>query len=258
MTRDSYGLIVTTEGDGGDSARYMWCFGLANHLREKHQLKVYYEVNHPQANIMLLEPAPGVVIRHPNPLKWWSHIDETSRDQTLGAFVYAQIHDREFLTRLVKAHRARWWFCSNKKDQLWFQSSVINRALGGWWRTALLYITDWFFLFDFFVNIGWLPKYNDGKKKWIWFDPDDTGPLWNAVIALCQPGYETFVRRFIRWLYGSYLPENLGTVAYKEWHSLAAGLMWECRLSAKGNPDLAEMWRVLVYEYFPRWKVHRW
>ncbi len=258
MTRDSYGLIVTADGNGGDTLRYQSCFGLANYLRDKYQLKLSYEVNTPEANIALLEKSPGVVIRHPNPLEWWSDPLNTSRDQTIGAFIYGQIYSRPFLDRLVKAHRARWWVCSNKSDILWFQASVINRALGGWFRSLSLYITDWFFLFDVIVIFGWLPHFDDGKKKWIWYDPDHVGADWNAVLALCQPGYETFVRRFIRWFYGSYRPENLGTAAFKEAHPIAAALMWESRIEAKGNPDLAEMWRTIVYEMFPSWRVYRW
>jgi len=194
-----------------------------------------------------LEVSPGVIIRHPDATKWYSSPEKTSRDQTLGAFIVGQIYYPEFLERLVTAHKARAWFCSNKTDNLWFSWSVISRARNKW---LMLYLTDLFFLFDLIVIFGWLPKYDDGTKKLRWYDPDNTGPDWNFVLALTQPGHETFIRKIVRKLYGKYRPLNNGNIILKEWHPVAAALIWESR---KDCPDLAELWRQISYEMFPRW-----
>lgn len=247
MFRDSFGLIVTKTGDGGDTARREWCFWLANYWREKLQLEPKHSVNNAKQTIALLEASPGVIVRHPDPLKWYSKPDKTSRDQTLGAFIIGQIYDKEFLSRLVDAHKKRFWLCSNNTDNLWFSWSVITRARGKWFS---LYLTDWFFLFDLLVIFGWLPKFDDGTKKLRWYDPDNTGPDWNFVLALTQPGHETFIRKLVRWLYGQYRPLNNGNTHLKEWHPVAGALIWESRVDC---PELAEMWRPLCYEFFPRW-----
>lgn len=247
MFRDSFGLIVTKSGDGGDTARREWCFWLASYLRKGLGMREEYSAVTPKDVINLLEISSGIIVRHPQPHTWWSDYKQTSRDQTLGAFVHGQLYDKEFLNRLVKAHRARGWICSNGTDNLWF-TSVPSRAMGGW-HNLILYITDWFFFFDFLVAVGWLPVFDDGKKKWQWYDPSDTGKFWNACIAMCQPGHETFIRRLARWVWGNFTRENSGTEGFNEKHPIVAGLMWESR---EDTPDLALMWRPLIYAFFPR------
>lgn len=262
MFRDSWGLIVTQSGDGGDSLRYESCFWLGHHLRGKLQLSQPYSRLSPEQVISLVEVKPGVVVRHPNALEWWSDPKNTSRDQTLGAFILGQVFDYPFLRRLIQTHSKRWWMCSNGSDSLWL-SSVVPRARGGAYN-ILLYITDWFFLFDFFVAIGWLPVYDDGKKKLKWYDPDDTGKFWNLSLAMCQPGWETWIRRLMRWVFANFCRQNNGTVmtaqrttlsgaivetTLREPHPIAAALKWEARTD---TPELADMWIPLIYRYFPR------
>lgn len=258
MFRDSWGLIVTQSGDGGDSLRYEGCFWLAYYLRIKLKLEAVYSKLTVFQVIDLVEvkkmkdgqPAEGtgVVVRHPDATKWWSDPKNTSRDQTLSAFIIAGIYDQEFLKRLIKAHRSRWWFCSNGTDNLWL-TSVIPRARGGLFN-ILLYLTDWFFLFDFFVAIGWIPTYDDGKKKWKWYDPDDTGKFWNLCLAMTQPGHDTIIRKFMRWVFGNFSRKNNGSSAFNEPHPVAAALLWESR---NDTADLGRMWVEIVYRYFPRW-----
>lgn len=247
MFRDSFGLIVTQSGDGGDSLRYEGCFWLANYLRQQRQMKEEYSALTPHQVIAQLEVRPGIVARHPNPLEWWSDPKNTSRDQTLSAFILGQLYDRQFLYRLVRAHRERYWICSNGTDNLWF-TSVPNRAMGGW-HNLLLYITDWFFFFDYLNAIGLIPTYNDGKKKWVWYDATDTGKFWNASLAMCQPGHETFIRRLVRWTFANFASTNAGTKLYNESHPIIAGLKWEAR---NDTPDLAAMWAPIIECYFPR------
>ncbi len=261
MFRDSWGLIVTANGDGGDSLRRENCFWLAHYLRGKMLLDQPHSRLIPQEVITLCEvrkeieiegvrltEATGVVIRHPDPTQWWSDPKNTSRDQTLGMFILGQLYDREFLNRLIETHRKRWWFCSNGTDNLWF-TSVIHRARGGVFN-VLLYVTDWFFLFDFFSAIGMFPTYDDGKKKWTFYDPDDTGKFWNLSLAMCQPGHDTVVRKLMRWIFANFSRQNNGTVAFKETHPVAAALLWESR---DDTPELGQIWIPLIYQYFPRW-----
>jgi hypothetical protein len=250
MYRDRYGLIVTKSWDGGDSLRYEGAFWLANKLRAELIMREEHSVNTPAEVIDLIEPyksQPGVVVRNPNPSEWWSDPKNTSRDQTLSAFIIAQLHDRDFLDRLVRAHRARWWLCSNNSDILWF-TSVVPRARGGFWN-IMLYVTDWFFFFDFLSAVGAFPVYDDGQKKWKFYDPKDTGKFWNLCLAMCQPGYETFIRKMARWIFGHFARKNAGTEAFNEPHPVAAALQWECM---DDTPDLGRMWKPLVYFYFPR------
>jgi len=260
MIRDSYGLIVskdrlTGELDGGDSARATWCFWLAQYLLGK--VKSVFEkpsgaVNSFYQDMNILETYPGFIIRNPKPNTFWTDVAYTSRDQTLGAIICAGIFDHNFLSRLWRAHKKRYFFCSNNKDTLIAYFSLWIRAYNFKFLWPILWFTDLFFVLSAMERAGILPRWVHEKKRLIWIrDPDDVGDDWNLILCLAQPNLETPIRNFARWFYINYRQENFGEREFGEKCKPIAAILWYERAygNGTGNPVLASMWKKILYEW---------
>ena len=68
-------MLVTNEGDGGDSAFFTGHYHLANYANTGQKYnEVFRFLDH-------LEKQPGLFVRHPDSAKWYSSLDRMSRDQ---------------------------------------------------------------------------------------------------------------------------------------------------------------------------------
>jgi hypothetical protein len=252
FTRDPYGLLVHTlpaPYDGGDTAADEWTFWLGLHLRKQIGLDNLWitSPNSFYTTRTWLE-SDGIIVRNPEPGKWWSNWKYTSRDQTLGAIICAGIYDKPMLNRLWDKHRQRWFFCSNGTDSLLFYWSVWLRAFDNLWLNWLLVLTDLLFLPSVLERCGVFPRWDHDKKKFVWISPDDVGDDRNMVLCLVQPGQETLTRKFLRLLYCNFRPQSLGFDADK--HPIAGAFAWFFRPSSGGNYGLFLMWREIIHEKF--------
>lgn len=181
---DDYGLIVQSDLDGGDSANRVGLYGVAsefNPLATKDNFNVM---------AVLVEPEPGLGIRHPDPDKWYSKLKYFSRDQhsalILGGILAG---NTELVKRFFHKHLSRFGAYQNFQ----FNSTDVDgkykfvtgdiaspehwgyyiRGLNMWYLYPLLPVCDLFMLINSLVIIG---------KSW--YDADDTSNDLNHIAAL--------------------------------------------------------------------------
>lgn len=95
MTLDSYAVIVQKDMDGGDTLHREGLYAFGQKIRYDYfNNAVILEgpiARRPDSiqNIMdRFEVAPGIYVRHPDPSRWYSNPDATSRDQLLPVIAY--------------------------------------------------------------------------------------------------------------------------------------------------------------------------
>jgi hypothetical protein len=281
MYIDAYAIIVQKDFDGGDSLHREGMYGFALKLRQDkniaprlplrqenpgHQRGLASEV--PQAHSLdPFEVAPGIYVRHPDPEKWYSNPDTTSRDQLFPVIAYcAAYEDYPRLGRLFLAVARRGFFAQNwirigenetsRKipDPMHMNIAHFIRA-GGWW-TAPLY--PLLFAFDALELIGTvltalplhfrddhlIPRFKNGN------DVDDN----NVVVGhLLAANYKpTPFSALSRYFYAITRPKNLGNTKLGEKNAVMGALRWYHRseFDGHGNPEIAELYRPLIEEYF--------
>jgi hypothetical protein len=213
------------------------------------------------------EVAPGIYVRHPDPNKWYSNPETTSRDQVIPVIAYcAAYEDYPRLWRLFKATAQRGMFAqnfirngdgeTNKKipDPMILNFSQFIRA-GGWW-TAPLY--PLLFVFDTIELVGtalsalplhfkddhWLPRLKNEN------DVDDNNiVVQHLLAAIYKP---TPMSELNRYLYSITRPKNFGNTKLGEDNPVMGALRWYHRSEYGGeaNPEIAELYRPLIEKYF--------
>ena len=118
---DKYGLIVQTDGDGGDSLNRHGLLGII--------MSQYDEVSDTTKDwwhdsYLLYQRVTNEYVRHPKPNTFWSDPALTSRDQMIPNWIAWGLHAGEN-DRLLE------WWTSHKKRLLFFQN---NRTTSGKWR----------------------------------------------------------------------------------------------------------------------------
>lgn len=273
MYLDAYAIIVQKDMDGGDSLQRegMHAFGsklIAINFKTELDI-VDATPRRPAAENALdkFEVEPGIYIRHPDPAKWYSNPDTTSRDQLTPVIAYcAAYEDYPRLWRLFKATLKRGMFAQNfvridedpndRKipDPMPLSISQFIRA-GGWW-TAPLY--PLLLVFDNIDLMGTILRTIPVR-----FDDDHWLPRWrmdddvddnNIIIShLLAAHYKpTPASELSRYLYSITRNENLGNTKLGEENAVMGSLRWYHRNSegGGGNPELAEQYRPLVEKYF--------
>lgn len=283
MYIDSYAVIVQKDMDGGDTLHRegMYAFGrklVYDHMKNQVILQDQPIVSRgpasgsslqrpsPQEIMDLLEVEPGIYIRHPDPKKWYSNPNATSRDQLLPVIAYCAAYgDYQRLWRLFKATLKRGLFAQNMyrigdlenwkiPDPMHLNVAQFIRA-GGWW-TAPLY--PMLFVYDSIELIGtvitalplhlkddhWIPR----KKQMNDVD-DNNVVIQHLMAALYKP---TPISELNRYLYSITRPENYGNTLLGETNHVMGALRWYHRSEYGGeaNPEIAELYRPLIEKYF--------
>lgn len=116
MKIDSYGMIVTPEGDGGDSCHRMHTMFIRLRLMVLH-VDPNFEIptpmdqaNGPGAVVHQLQPEKGIYIRHPDPTRWYSDPRNVSRDQLTPVIGWNSL----------MANSPSEVFCKEGRKQQWF------------------------------------------------------------------------------------------------------------------------------------------
>jgi hypothetical protein len=285
MYIDAYAVIVQKDMDGGDTLHReaMYAFGQKLiYNMAKNEIYLSNPDAHPNrglaeiAKIQRPPPAeilnrfevePGIYIRHPDPEKWYSNPDATSRDQVFPVIAYcAAYEDYQRLWRLFKATVKRGMFAQNllrigdqEKDPKLPDSMHLNMAqfirAGGYW-TAFLY--PLLLVYDSIELVGtvitalplhlkddhWIPRTKQLD------DVDDNNiVIQHLLAARYKP---TIISEINRFIYSVTRAENYGNTSLGEDNAVMGALRWYHRdnYGGRGNPEMAELYRPLVMSYF--------
>jgi hypothetical protein len=239
MNLDKYGLIIQSDGDGGDTAQRE---GFYYFTQKKNWLFCDF-VNYDHGTVFdytlaiaQLEIKPGLWCRHPN----YPDTKDFSRDQTDPNIICMGSMDRTpQLNRLLKNQVKRFFFYQNGDLPMLLTFSLMIRAKKLTWLYPLLYIFDLGFMWCF---IDALLKLNKAD------DVDDNNCVMRFAQAIeTMPTLWSFLGRK---LYAAFRPENNGTYHLNESNSVMAALAWYHRAESGGNPELAEAYRPLIMNYF--------
>lgn len=235
MTFDSNGLPVQADGDGGDSAqRVGWIF-TAQALSEQKSL---WPISFDQC-IALLEVTPGTYIR--NPIKW-NDPKDFSRDQQISILIALGQNKRlDAVNRMIRTQDSRkFGLCQNGDiPTLGLFAAYIRSFQGtGFLSRLALCILD----LELVVN-----SLLRGRKGL-----DDVGDDLNHILCLVHAATiaPTPVSWFARWLYKTFRPESYGTTQLGFKSHIYGAVAWYFRAESGGNPELASMWNMLIFQYF--------
>lgn len=269
MFIDSYAIIVQRDGDGGDSLQRegMYAFGKWLRLQNNGQ-EVFLEIPERRDNAKIIakfEVQPGIYVRHPDPKKWYSNPDTTSRDQIVPLLAYcAAYSDHPRLWRFFKAVARRGFFMQNiqragdvpKKwkapDTLLGHLGLFIRAGGAYTDPLypLLFVTDSLdlvatLLYQFPLHFEQTAKRFRIKEL---RDVDDNNDIIAQLMAVhFKPTPVSWVNR---QLYSMTRRWNYGNTKLGELNPVMGSLAWYHRSENRGNPEMAELYRPLIEKYF--------
>lgn len=270
MYIDSYALIAQQDGDVGDSLQREGMYAFGRWMRYDDRTQTVYLSEppgrrDPKKIIAKFEVAPGVYVRHPDPTRWSSDPDTTSRDQVVPVIAYcAAFRDYPRLARLFGASAARGLFAQNTlpinegpehrkvPDTMIGTLGLFIRA-GGWWTAPLyplLFITD---TADLIATVlATIPlHWEESTHRLRISEPRDVDDN-NSVIAhlLALRFKPTPVSWLNRQIYAATRGRNLGNSQLGETNAVMGALAWYHRREAGGNPEIAELYRPLIERYF--------
>jgi hypothetical protein len=271
MHVDAYALIAQKDGDVGDSLQREGMFAFGHWLRyDRLQNKVQLvrmPASRPAPGAIMdqFEVKPGIYVRHPDPTRWSSNPDTTSRDQLIPVIAYCGAYeDYPRLWRLFKAVAARGMFAQNtvrigegqteKKlpDTMLLNTSLFIRA-GGWWTAPLypvLLATDTIELVGTMISMlpfEWDDHHQRLRRRTLDDSDDNNAIIKHLMAATWKP---TPISWLNRYLYSVSRPLTYGNTKLGETNPVMGALRWYHRAENHGNPEMAELYRPLVEEYF--------
>lgn len=270
MYVDAYALIVQRDGDGGDTLQREGMYAFGKWLRYNHSNNTVVINDIPERQdskkiIDKLEVKPGIFVRHPDPKQWYSNPDTTSRDQLIPLFAYcAAYEDYPRLWRLFKASAKRGFFAQNTiraganhperkmPDTILGHVGLFIRG-GGYWTMPfypLLLVTDTVDLLGLLIQQ--IPVHWEQTNKRLRFyqpkDVDDNNAIiYHLVAANFKP---TPISWLTRQLYSVTRRANYGNYLLGEPNHVMGALAWYHRVQGRGNPEMAELYRPVVEQYF--------
>lgn len=251
MFKDENGLPVGLDGDGGDTLQRCgaWCAGFESQgISSKAK---------PFARFALrqLYLGGGEWRRHPGragSAAFWSDPKWISRDQLLNAFIVARFASdwRPLIATGLKLC-LRLGFAPNWKDHLLGQSSLVIRCL----YPLSLPLWPLLLLTDLLMLIGVL--FDAAPFRWkheaMRFVPRtaDDSDCDNAVVQhfIAWRWMPTPVSMAARYFHSWAMPETLGTSRLGVGNRLSGAMFWKHRPEAKGDQDLAKLWRPWLEEF---------
>lgn len=271
MYVDAYALISQRDGDGGDTLHRegMYAFGKWMRLHEDGKTVEIAEIPERRNSRQIMnkfEVEPGIYVRHPDPMRWSSDPNTTSRDQLVPVIAYCGAYgDYGRLGRLFKATLKRGLFAQNifkigdNDGQHWKVPDTMVGTLGlfiraGGWYTAPLYplllTTDMADLFATLLNL--IPLHWEESNLKFRFtenrDVDDNNTIIGQLMAVkFKP---TPISWLNRQIYAWTRSVNNGNTILGERNPVMGALSWYHRAEAGGNPEMAELYRPLIEEYF--------
>lgn len=270
MYIDAYAIIVQQDGDGGDSLHRegMYAFGKWLRYQQADNTVVIVEIperQDPSKIIDKFEIEPGIYVRHPDPKRWSSNPDTTSRDQVVPVIAYCGAYqDYPRLWRLFMATLKRGFFAQNTldigegetrrkiSDTMIGHLGLFIRA-GGYWTLPLyplLLVTDTIDLIGTVLEM--IPVHWEENNKRLRTrdlgDVDDNNSVIAHLVAVeFKP---TPISWLNRQIYALARPLNYGNTVFGESNRVMGALSWYHRAEGGGNPEMAELYRPLIEKYF--------
>jgi len=270
MYVDAYALIVQQDGDGGDTLQREGMYAFGKWLRYNSRTNTVVineppERRDPKKVMDKMEIKPGIYVRHPDPTKWYSNPKTTSRDQLVPVLAYcAAYEDYPRLWRLFKATAKRGMFSQNikrageghrefKVPDTWIGHLSLFIRAGGWYTAPfypVLLLTDTISFTGTLLHQ--IPvHFEQTAKRFRFKEPKDVDDN-NAII------YHLMAAKFkptpISWLhrqfYGLTRRANYGNYFLGERNHVMGALVWYHRPQNRGNPEMAELYRPVIEEYF--------
>lgn len=278
MYVDGYALIAQRDGDVGDSLHRegMYAFGKWLRYDSVHNTVTIEEIperRDPGAIMDKFEVEPGIYVRHPDPSRWSSDPQTTSRDQLVPVIAYCGAYeDYPRLWRLFKATAKRGFFAQNiyrigEGEKTWKVPDSMLGTLGlfiraGGWYTAPLYplllVVDTADLIATALNL--IPIHWEEKNKRLRFkEPRDVDDNNTIIAHLMAAKFKPTPMSWLnRWLYSATRAPNNGNIVMGEHNPVMGALVWYHRSEANGNPEIAELYRPMIEQYFsPRDEYHQ-
>ncbi len=269
MFIDAYAIIVQRDGDGGDSLQRegMYAFGKWLVLANGGQPTIFEIPERQNASKIInkFEVSPGIYVRHPDPQRWYSDPDTTSRDQLVPLIAYCGAYrDYPRLWRFFKAVVKRGFFSQNIQragdvPKKWKTPDTFLGHLGLFIRAGgaytdplypLLFVTD---TIDF---IGTLLQhfplhFTLSSKRFRMKEMRDVDDN-NAIIAHLMAAHfkPTPISELDRYVYSLTRRWNYGNSLMGELNPVMGAMAWYHRSEARGNPEMAELYRPLIEKYF--------
>jgi hypothetical protein len=270
MVVDTYALIVQRNGDGGDTLQREGMYAFGKWLRYSQESNTVVIADPPErrdpSSVMdRLEVRPGVFVRHPDPSKWYSNPATVSRDQLVPVFAYcAAYEDYPRLWRLFTTTAQRGFFAPNTTragaghkpnkmpDTMLGHLGLFIRA-GGYWTMPfypLLFLTDTVDLVGTLLHQ--IPVHWEQTNRRLRFtearDVDDNNTIIQHLMAAhFKPTPISWANRQI-YAFGRRL--NNGNLYLGENNPVMGALAWYHRAEAGGNPEIAELYRPAIEQYF--------
>ncbi|MBX3021183.1 MAG: hypothetical protein KF799_05845 [Bdellovibrionales bacterium] len=270
MFVDSYALISQRDGDVGDSLQREGMYAFGKWMRYNRETNSIVVVEIPERRdskkiIAKFEVEPGVYVRHPDPTRWSSEPATTSRDQLLPVIAYCGAYqDYERLGRLFVAVAKRGFFAQNlfKIADPELKPKIPDTMIGtlglfiraGGWYTAPLYplllVTDTGDLISTLLNL--IPvHWEESNLRLRWKEPRDVDDNNTVISQLMAVAFKpTPISWLNRQIYAWTRSPNNGNLILGERNPVMGALVWYHRTEAGGNPEMAELYRPLVEEYF--------
>lgn len=223
---DAHGLIVQSDGDGGDTAQRTGMFYF-----------VYDDRAAFERALDQLEVRPGIYVRHPYQPGFRSDPAEFSRDQQRALVIAMGAYGmRDRLWRMVKAHASRLGKYQNRDILGPSHLGEYIRAFHSRLLYPVLLVTDTALLFNS-VRICLVYRWNSDHS-------DDN----NHVMSLAQSRYvmPTPWSWMARKIYKKFRPRNEGNFQKSEPHAPQGALVWYHRAENGGNPLIAETYRHVI------------
>ncbi len=284
MHVDRFGLIVTADGDGGDTCHRMYTSMLR--LILLYTLGIIKELPDSFSRVPIIgtleydfEPnIDGIYIRHPDPNMWYSDPRNHSRDQIVPVICFQALMSsskteliasqaRAAQLRLLRSQLSRYMFAQNiypnwvdpRKESVKKKlPDFINFEI--WGALARTWIKTRYFLLALpFVLIGdfslvlsvlfkcFAPINVDGTLKFRLPGPNDVDDdNINSLLMLSQHVFQTPLSWIARKIYKRFRPQNNGNLVLKEKSAVMGALMWYHK---DDNPEIAEIAREIVERY---------
>ncbi len=285
MYLDKYGLIVTKDGDTGDTLAevgrfHFWCrvlrklgFGLGdfpNSTKEDYKNAIKY-----------LEIQPGILVRHHDPREAW-HKDpnETSRDQEISNIATMGEDKHESLRTITYKRLSRFGRYQNRDVANPEHWGVYVRANRAYWLYPFLGLTEvsvglsyflspWYLLLNLISPGAWsiAGAIVQCVKGYQHFDKH-VGDDLNGTVQLTQARIRmpTLCSQLAKWIYSNFrvawVPVTAigelgeGVVEVTQWRRSwdSSGIQYAFdryyRAEANSNPEMAELVKPIVRTYF--------
>lgn len=235
---DKYGLIVQSDGDGGDSAQRLGFYYTAAFLHHPNGSR--YQDNRWKLMRALdtIEVKPGTYIR--NPVRW-NDPGDFSRDQQTPLVIAMGFFkmDRR-LFRMAKEHLKRFGKYQNGDYASPEHWGFYIRSLRLWYLYPLLIMGDMFTLLNTLILCLFKGR-----------DPDNVGDDLNHILSLVQSHFimPTPVSFIAKRLYEDFRPYNNGNAILGQPGAINGALSWYFRPSTNA-PPLDAVWRPLIDKVF--------